>query len=373
MPQPVIVSGMQPTGSLHIGNYLGALKNWVELQNSGKYELFLFVADLHSLTINMEPEVRRKNIKLLAAEYIAAGIDPNKTTLFVQSHVPEHAELAWIFNCVTPVGELKRMTQFKDKSGSSEIDRLWEKFKKEVVEEFKNPSQKILGTIEQKLQEVYVAIEKFREKIENKANAGLLTYPILQAADVLLYHGALVPVGQDQVQHLELTRDIARWFNKRYGNYFPETKPLLTPFPKVMSLLEPTKKMSKSAGEAHYIGMADEPDVIGKKLAKAVTATSGGGKSPGAENLLLLLKQFGDGATHQKFAAAEKAGTIRYSELKAALAGALGNYFADFRSRRAALLKNPGQIEATLEAGAKRARTVAEPTMAEVRRLVGIR
>lgn len=325
MPLPVIFSGIQPTGNLHLGNWLGAVKYIVELQNTGQYQAYYFVADYHSLTGELTAEARRANTLTLAAELMAAGLDPAHTTLFVQSHVPEHAELTWILNCVTPVPELFRMTQFKDKSG--------------------------------------------RQK--KNINTGLLTYPVLQAADILLYHTAAVPVGQDQVQHLELTNDIVRWFNRRYGDCFKPIKPLLTKIPKVMSLLEPEKKMSKSLGAGHVIELADEPAVIEKKLAKAVTATAGGGKSPGAENLLLLLKQFGDVATYQNFAAAEKQGTIRYAELKAALAAAIGSYFADFRNKRAVLLKNPGQIEAALEAGAERARAVAETTMAEVRRRVG--
>ena len=284
------------------------------------------VADLHSLTITIDPKVRREQINLLAAEFIAAGLDPEKSTIFVQSQVPEHAELAWIFNCVTPVAELYRMTQFKDKS----------------------------------------------QKQEKNINAGLLTYPILQAADILLYRATLVPVGQDQVQHLELSKDIARWFNKKYDEYFPEVKPLLTPIPKVMSLLEPTKKMSKSAGENHYVGMADDPKVIEAKLKKAVTATEGGGGSPGAENLLTLLKQFGSAERHKKFVADEKAGTIRYGDLKQELATAIADYFAGFRKQRSELLADKHELENILARGAEKARAVAEKTMREVRNLIGI-
>ncbi|MSU75509.1 MAG: tryptophan--tRNA ligase [Candidatus Magasanikbacteria bacterium] len=327
MTKPIIVSGMQPTGNLHIGNYLGALKNWVDLQNSGQYQLYLFVADLHSLTLTMTPETRRENVRLLAAEYIAAGIDPAKTTVFVQSHVPEHSELAWIFNCVTPVSELERMTQFKDKAA--------------------------------------------RE--DKNINAGLLTYPILQAADILLYHGTLVPVGQDQVQHLELTRDIARWFNNKFGDYFPTIKPLLTKIPKVMSLLEPAKKMSKSKGAGHIIALADEPEIIINKLKKAVTASAGGGQAPGVENLLSLLQQFGATETHQKFIKAEQAGTIRYGDLKQELAAAIAHYFADFRQKRQDLLANPKKLEKILMAGAQQAGVVARATMSEVKKIVGIR
>lgn len=327
MNKPIILSGIQPTGNLHIGNYLGAVKNWVSLQNSGKYECYFSVVDYHSLTGDMAPEARREGTLTLAAELIAAGLDPKKITFFVQSHVPEHTELAWIFNCVTPITELYRMTQFKDKSARN----------------------------------------------EKNINAGLLAYPILQAADILLYHGTLVPVGQDQVQHLELTKDIARWFNNRYGEYFPETKALLTEIPKVMSLVEPTKKMSKSAGENHYIGLADEPKVVETKLKKAVTATEGGGKAPGVENLLTLLKHFGETSVYKEFAAAEKNGTIRYGDLKVALAKAISDYFTDFREQRAELLADTKKLNAILEAGANQARAVAEKTMADVRKLVGIR
>lgn len=326
MSKPTIVSGIQPTGNLHVGNYLGAVKNWVELQNSGKYQMYIFIADLHSLTGDMSAELRRKQVVETAAELLAAGIDPKKTVLFVQSRVQEHAELAWIFNCLTPIAELERMTQYKDKS---------------------------------------------QQQTKN-INAGLFTYPVLQAADILLYNGDLVPVGQDQVQHVELTRDIARWFNNRYGNCFPETKHLLTDVPKVMSLLEPEKKMSKSLGEGHVIELADELAIIARKLKKAVTATTGGGDAPGVQNLLLLLQKFGNPKIYQKFVKAEKAGLIRYGDLKQAVGEAISEHFADFRKRRAKLLSNPNQLKKILAAGAKKAEAVAEKTMAEVRKKVGI-
>jgi len=334
MKKEVIVSGIQPTGNLHIGNYLGAVKNFVDLQNSGKYEMYIFIADLHSLTGNMDAETRKKQILILAAELLAAGIDPKKTTLFVQSHVQEHTELNWIFNCVTPVSELYRMTQFKDKS----------------------------------------------EKQDKNINSGLLTYPILQAADILLYHGTLVPVGQDQIQHVELTRDIGRWFNKRFPaslaggcEYFSETKHLLTEVPKVMSLLEPSKKMSKSLGQGHVIELADEPDVIEKKMKKAVTATEGGEGAPGVQNLLLLLKYFGDENSYNDFLQAEIDKTIRYGELKSAVAKALIEHFFDFRKRRSELLKDHNELAEVLVLGAKKAKKVATNVIEDVRKLVGIR
>ena len=326
MTKPVLVSGIQPTGNLHLGNYLGAVRNWVVLQNSGEYEQYIFVADWHALTGKITPEALREQTKTTFAELLAAGLDPKKTTLFVQSQIMEHTELAWIFNCVTPISELERMTQYKDK-----------------VAQFK------------------------------QATAGLFTYPVLQAADILIYHGALVPVGQDQIQHVELTRDIARWFNNKYGDYFPETKHLLTPVPKVMSLQEPEKKMSKSLGADHVIELADEPEMIMAKFKKAVTATSGGGQAPGVKNLLTLLKEFGDTATYNKFIVAEKDGTIRYGDLKSALAEAVSKNFADFRTKRAALLKDEKKIAKLMADGAKKAQKIAAKTLMEVKKITGLK
>ncbi len=335
----VIVSGVQPTGSLHLGNYLGAVKNWVDLQNSDKYEMYIFVADLHSLTSNMPAETRRHQILKTAAELLACGINPKKTTLFIQSDVTEHTDLGWIFNCVTPISELQRMTQFKDKSARQ----------------------------------------------DKNINAGLFTYPVLQAADILLYHSNAVPVGQDQVQHVELTQDVARWFNNRYQtDYFEEPKTLLTEVPKVMSLLEPEKKMSKSYGEGQVISLADEPEVIEKKLKAAGTATTGGGPAPGVANLLMLLKHFsaqggsasggGNSKIYQQFMAAEKNKSIHYSDLKTELTKALSEYFADFRKRRKELL-NEGfdELAEIMLKGKEKAKPVAQATMEKVWELVGIR
>jgi tryptophanyl-tRNA synthetase len=327
MSKPVIFSGIQPTGNLHLGNYLGAVKNWVELQNSGEYQMFIFIADLHSLTSNIPPEKLREQTLVTAAEILAAGIDPKKTCLFVQSHVPEHAELAWVLSCVTPLSELQRMTQFKDKS----------------------------------------------QKQDKNINTGLLNYPILQAADVLLYKATTIPVGKDQVQHLELTRDIARWFNNRFGEFFPEVKPLLTKTSKIMSLVQPLKKMSKSDGAENVLDLMDEPSAIEAKLKKAVTATEGGGESPGVQNLLDLLKEFGSAEKYNEFSEAEKNGSIRYGDLKKELAGSIANHFAEFRTKRAELLKNKKAVEEILQSGANQAKKVAEQTMEGVRKLIGIR
>lgn len=323
--KPVIVSGIQPTGNLHIGNYLGAVKNWVDLQNSGKYQCYFFIADYHSLTGDLTAEQRAERTMNIAVELLAAGIDPKKSTLFLQSTVVGHTDLAWIFNTITPVAELYRMTQFKDKS----------------------------------------------ERQDKNINTGLLTYPPLMAADILLYHADSIPVGQDQVQHVELTRDITRWFNNRYGNYFVEPKVLLTEIPKVMSLLEPTKKMSKSHGLNSVIELADEPEVIAQKLKKAVTATEGG-EAPGVQNLLLLLKNFGTKEEYTEFTKAAKDGSIRFGDLKTAVGNAIACSFAAFRKRRADLMKHPAKVKKVLADGAKKAQKVAAKTMKEVKKLTGL-
>lgn len=323
----VIFSGIQPTGNIHVGNYLGAVKQWVDVQNSGAYQCFFCIVDYHSLTGSLTARERHDQITRTAAELVAVGIDPKKSVLFVQSHVPEHTELAWIFNSVTPVAELERMTQFKDKS----------------------------------------AIQK------KNVNVGLFAYPVLQAADILLYKATHVPVGEDQKQHVELTRDIARAFNTRYKKYFSETTALLTKAPRVKSLLEPEKKMSKSLGLGHVIELADEPNVIEKKVMKAVTATEGGGHAPGVENLLLLLHEFGTMHVYKQFRKDETTGTIRYGDLKHAVADAIGDYFVDFREKRKELLKERESLAEILDQGARRAQAMASCTMEKVREIIGVR
>lgn len=325
--KPTIFSGIQPTGNLHIGNYLGAVRNWVRLQESGEYKTIYCIVDYHSLTGNRTAEERRNQIVHTAAELIAAGVDPEKSIFFVQSHVPAHTELGWVFNSVTPMAELERMTQYKDKSSSQ--------------------SQNI--------------------------NAGLFTYPVLQAADILLYHATHVPVGEDQVQHIELTRDIARWFNNKYDSYFLETEALLTEIPRVKSLLEPTAKMSKSKGEGHVIELCDTPEVIEKKIKKAVTATEGGGDNPGSQNLIMLLKEFAGPEVSAQYAAAEADGSIRYGDLKAELTTVISEHFAAFRERRAELLENHDEIAEILIAGAAEAHEIASATIEDVRKLIGVR
>lgn len=326
MAKTIIVSGIQPSGELHIGNYLGAIKNWLELQK--KYTCFFFIADWHSLTEDFDPKQKKRQLFQLAVDLLALGLNPKKATLFMQSDVKEHAELAWILNCVTPIAELERMTQFKDKA----------------------------------------------TRQEKNVNAGLFTYPILQAADILMYDAGKVPVGEDQVQHVEITRVIARKFNSRFGKTFTEPDTLLTKTARVKSLLEPEKKMSKSSGEGHYIGLRDAPDVIAKKIQRAVTdvGPKGDAMSAGVTNLFLFLQEFGTPIQYKKCIAAHKAGSLRYSELKPAVADAIADYFAPFRKRVAELEKSPAKVWKIYSGGARDAQKIAAKKIAVVRAHLGL-
>jgi tryptophanyl-tRNA synthetase len=317
-----LVSGIRATNSLHIGNYLGALKQFIDLQN--EYKCYFFVADLHAITTPFNPEELRANTLSIIADYLALGLDPKKSTIFLQSHVPEHAELAWIFNCITPLGELYRMTQFK-------------------------------------------------EKAENKesANAGLLNYPVLMAADILLYKPNVVPVGEDQTQHVELARTIARKFNNAFGYTFPEPQSINTKTTaRIKSLVNPEKKMSKTNDEP--LNISDSPEVILKKIKKAVTATDASGSSLGVNNLMLLLKSFGTEEQLRHFEDGIKNNDIQFSELKETLAKDIAEYFAPFRERRAELLADPAQIARILSEGAEEARAVASKTIGEVKQRIGL-
>jgi len=325
MTKPAILSGVQPSGKLHIGNYLGALSNFIELQNSGKYQCYYCIVDLHSLTQDFEPKEKRGQILELAADFLAAGLDSKESTIFIQSHVPEHTELSWIFSTITPMAELNRMTQYKDKS----------------------------------------------ERQASNINAGLFTYPILQAADILCYKPYAVPVGVDQKQHLELANTIVKKFNHKFGETFTEIKPLWTKFPKVMDLKRPDKKMSKS-DPAGCVFLDDSPAEIKAKVAKAVTATGSGNKSPGEENLMLLLSHFGKKDEISYFEEKQKFGNLQYSELKEALANNIAEFFADFREKKKQLLSRPEHLAQILGEGASKAQKVAHETLIEVKQKIGL-
>ena len=323
--KPVVLSGIQPSGRLHIGNYLGALKNFVAMQESGLYTCYFMIADLHSLTEPYEVNDKKAQLIDLAASYLAAGLDPARSVQFFQSHISAHTELAWILNTITPMGELERMTQYKDKSGRMET------------------------------------------------NAGLFTYPALMAADILLYGTTLVPVGDDQDQHLELTRTLARKFNNRFGETFVEPKALHTETPRVMSLDNPEKKMSKSQPSG-CLFLDDEPEVIRKKVMSAVTDSGSEVKfdeatKPGVSNLLLIASSL-TGKTIPQLEG-ELAG-IQYGAFKAAVAEIVIAYFAPFRARKAELLKNPAEIMQVFTDGAKKASLVSTAKLKEVYEKAGL-
>ncbi len=322
----IILSGAQPTGALHLGNWLGALQNWVLLQANNK--CFFTIVDLHAITIPYNPQELPKRVLDLAADILAVGIDPAKSVLFVQSHVPEHSELMWLLNTITPLGELERMTQFKDKAGEH----------------------------------------------RSALNAGLLNYPVLMAADILLYQPDLVPVGEDQIQHVELTRFLARKFNSTFNEYFKEPKAYEAQVPRVMSLLEPTKKMSKSAGSGHCLFLSDEPDVIRKKIAKAVTDSGGNNNIvSGGKNLLQLFKVISNNKElKQQLDDQYRAGELKYSEFKPLLAETIIELLKPIQDKRRDLLAKPQEIKKILQDGRDQARLIAGKTMAEVKEKMGL-
>lgn len=323
-----IFSGIQPSGLVHVGNYLGAIKSWTQLQY--EYDSTFCIVDLHAITVPYDPRELPERVIDLAATLVAAGIDPQRSTLFVQSMVPEHTELSWLLTCITPVGSLERMTQYKEKAARQE-----------------------------------------RESV----GAGLLCYPVLMAADIMLYKADLVPVGEDQIQHLELTREIVRKFNRLFGETFPEPQPYLTNAPRVKALTDPTSKMSKSI-PGGAVALAEEPEEIRRLVRRAVTdsgPTPTGEMSPGVKNLFVLLEAFAAPEVVQKFKSDYDAGRLRYVELKEALAEAMIAALTPIRERRAELLANRSEIYEILYDGAKRARAVAQETMREVKERMGLK
>jgi tryptophanyl-tRNA synthetase len=332
MSKKRVLSCIQPTGEIHIGNYFGAIKNWVDIQET--YDCVYGVVDLHAMTMPYEPEMLRKNTLRMFIDLLACGIDPAKSVLFVQSMVPQHTELTWVLSCVTSYGELSRMTQFKDKS-----DQLEEGSKKGYV------------------------------------SAGLFTYPVLQAADILIYRADFVPVGKDQEQHLELSRNIAIRFNNQFGEYFPEPKPLFTEVPKLMSLADPTKKMSKSMGDKHFIGVFETEESIRKKVKTAVTDIGGqtnGEMSPGVANLFTLIRACNNMDAWDSLKADYDNGALKYKDLKEAAADSLVNTLRPFRERREELNGRQDEMLALARESSAVARAYAGKTLDEVKKLAGL-
>ncbi|MEU2656481.1 tryptophan--tRNA ligase [Streptomyces sp. NPDC007325] len=326
---PRVLSGIQPTsGSFHLGNYLGAVRQWVALQES--HDAFYMVVDLHAITVPQDPAELRANTRLAAAQLLAAGLDPERCTLFVQSHVPEHAQLGWVMNCLTGFGEASRMTQFKDKSAKQGADR---------------------------------------------ATVGLFTYPILQVADILLYQADQVPVGEDQRQHIELTRDLAERFNGRFGETFTIPAPyILKETGKIYDLQDPSIKMSKSASTPKgLINLLDDPKVTAKKVKSAVTDTDtvirfDPENKAGVSNLLTIMATLtGTGVAELEQSYEGK----MYGALKTDLAEVVVDFVTPFRTRVQEYLDDPETLDSILATGAEKARAVAAETLAATYERIG--
>lgn len=324
-----IFSGIQPSGILTLGNYIGALRNWVSLQDSGEYDCIYCVVDLHALTVRQDPAALRRRCAETLALFIACGLDPEKNVMYCQSHVPAHSELSWLLGCFTYMGELQRMTQFKDKS----------------------------------------------QKHADNINAGLLTYPVLMAADILLYQSDLVPIGADQKQHLELARDIAIRMNNLYGDLFTVPDGYFGKAgTRVMSLVDPTRKMSKSDEPNSYIAILDKPEEIRRKFRRAVTDSDGEIRvdrenKPGVTNLLDILSAVtGEGAQQ----IADRLSGKGYGALKDEVAEAVIAELAPVQARYSEILADKAYLESVMQSGAERASRIAAKTMRKVHKKLGL-
>lgn len=322
-----VFSGLRPTGRMHLGNYLGAIRNWVAMQETR--DCIYGVVDYHAITTPFEPEELRTDVREMVIDLLAVGVDPEKSALIVQSQIPQHTELAWVLGSITPISWLERVPTFKEKSA---------------------------------LHPDYLHL-------------GLLSYPVLMAADILLYKADEVPVGEDQLPHLELTREIVRRFNYMFGQTFPEPAAYLQKdSARIMSLSDPDKKMSKSLGPDSYIALADQPDTVKKKIRKAVTdvGPEEGDMSPGVANLFRLLTLCGANEEHDLLMKDYRDGTLRYVDLKDATAEAIIAFLAPIRRRRDELAQNPEVLEKAVAVGRERAHAIADETMREVRDRLGV-
>ncbi|MCR4260840.1 MAG: tryptophan--tRNA ligase [Candidatus Colwellbacteria bacterium] len=325
MSEKVVLTGFQPSGTLHIGNYLGAFKQAIELQGK-PYKRFYFIADYHSLTQKYDPKQKAKDIFNIAVDALALGIDPKKSTFFIQSHVTEHANLAWILNTITPMGELERMVEYKEK-----------------ISQGQNP------------------------------NVGLFDYPVLMAADILLYDADFVPVGDDQRQHVELARTITRTFNNHFGKTFKEPKVMHNETSRIKSLTNPSQKMSKSIPSG-CLFLSDSPAEIKRKIMAATTDSHkeigyDPENRPAVSNLIDIYAAF-SGMTHE--AVVNKFKNAGYATFKGELATLISDFFRPFRAKRAALLKNKGLVAKILEGGAKSASHITSKKIVEIRKRVGL-
>ncbi len=372
MIKSILISGIKPSGRLHLGNYLGALKNFVELQESGKYTCYFFLADLHAITEPQDPRELSSNITELVADYLAAGIDPKQSVIFQQSQVPAHSELTWILNTITPMGELGQMTQLKDKIERVAASYLGTRVDiAQKISSHKTSADTHVETYESSLKGVREELKSILRT--GFANVGLFDYPVLMAADIILYNAAFVPVGDDQLQHLELTRTLVRKFNARFGQTFVEPKPLLTQVPRVMSLSDPMRKMSKSE-PAGCLFLDDSPTEIEAKVKRAVTDSGSEIKfdekeKPAIANLLRIYSSLSGEAIPKL---EKRFSGETYSYFKSKLAELVVKHFAEFREKKAELMEKPEVLKKALSTGSNQAAKIAEKKIAEVKEKVGI-
>lgn len=356
-----IFSGAQPTGQLHIGNYLGALKNWVALQD--EYESLFCIVNLHAITLPQDPATLRQKTLDLARIYLASGVDPDKATIFIQSDVPEHAELTWVLSCIARMGELERMTQFKDKARKPR--GLWEKVTNEALTKLES------GKSEEAVIDSDLPLSQNQSQ---RAGVGLFTYPVLMAADILLYQTDLVPVGQDQKQHLELTRDLAERFNRDFGETFKVPEPYIPPVgANILSLQDATKKMSKSDENANgSIFLLDDADTITKKIKRAVTDSGTDinfdESRPAIRNLLTIYHLLTGKPDDECVAHFEGKG---YGQFKGELAEATVEFLRPFQERVNEF--DDDSLKAIVRDGAEKARVIAAETLSTVYSRTGIR
>ncbi len=326
MKKKTILSGIQPSGTIHLGNYLGAIKQWIEMQDD--YESYFCIVDLHAITVQQDPKELRENVRKLAALYLACGLDPEKSNLFVQSQLPVHTELGWILNCYTQMGELERMTQYKDKA-----------------------------------------------KNKKRSNVGLFSYPVLMAADILLYQTDVVPVGEDQKQHVELCRDIAQRFNNIYGKVFTVPELMMAKSgARIMALDDPSKKMSKSAeSENSYVSFEDEPKKIRKKIMKAVTDSGdeikAGKDKPALTNLLTIYSLLSGKEIKELEQEYKGKG---YGDFKKDLAEVVVNFVEPIQKKYKKILKDKDLLDQILEEGLDEAGHKADDTLHKVKKVIGL-
>jgi tryptophanyl-tRNA synthetase len=382
-----IFSGAQPTGNLHIGNYLGALKNWVALQN--EYESFFCIVNLHAITLPQNPQTLKQKTLDLVRIYLASGVDLDISTVFIQSDVSEHAELAWVLSCIARMGELERMTQFKEKSQKGAIygERL---FNEEELINFPRfhsgdnsqtgqsinapqPSFKNLSNDERQSTKFIKVVHKANKKENDRVGVGLFTYPVLMASDILLYQTDLVPIGQDQKQHLELTRDVAERFNRDFGETFVIPEPFIPPVgAKIQSLAEPSKKMSKSDENLNgSIFLLDDADTITKKIKRAVTDSGTDIKfdesRPAINNLLTIYQLLTNKTAEQCETEFDGKG---YGHFKTELAETVVEFLKPFQERVKEF--DDEELKNILKDGAEKAKTIARETLKDVYEKMGI-